>query len=118
DEAYQPDVGWAIGDGTGGDAKQVDRRDAQSFYDVLEKSVLPEFYDRDAHGLPRAWLARIRRSMSTLTPMFASARMGREYVEKAYLPLATALRARLADGCAGAKAAHSWADNLRRHWSG
>jgi len=118
DEAYQPDVGWAIGDGTGGDAKQVDRRDADSLYDVLENSVLPEFYDRDAQGLPRAWLARIRRSMSTLTPVFASARMGREYVEKAYLPLATALRARLADGCAGAKAAHSWADNLRRHWSG
>lgn len=118
DEAYQPDVGWAIGDGTGGDAKQVDRRDAQNLYDVLEKAILPEFYERDAHGLPRAWLARIRRSMSTLTPAFASARMGREYVEKAYLPLVAALRARLADNCAGAKAAHAWAVSLQRHWSG
>lgn len=118
DEAYQPDVGWAIGDGTGGDAKQVDRRDAQSLYDVLEKSVLPEFYDRDAQGLPRAWLARIRRSMSTLTPAFAGARMVREYVEKAYLPLAEALRSRLGHDYAGAKAARAWAAYLQRHWAG
>jgi starch phosphorylase len=118
DEAYEPDVGWAIGDGTGGDAKQADRRDAQSLYDVLEQNIVPEFYDRDMHGLPRAWLARIRRSMSMLTTTFGSTRMVREYVEKAYLPLAASLRARLADDCAGAKAANAWANHLQRHWSG
>jgi starch phosphorylase len=118
DEAYEPDVGWAIGDGSGGDAKQADRRDAQSLYDVLEQNIVPEFYDRDMHGLPRAWLARIRRSMSTLTAAFGSTRMVCEYVEKAYLPLAGSLRARLADDCAGAKAAHAWANDLQRHWSG
>jgi starch phosphorylase len=118
DEAYEPDVGWAIGDGTGGEAKQVDRRDAQSLYDILEQNIVPEFYDRDVHGLPRAWLARIRRSMSVLTPAFGSTRMVREYVEKAYLPLAASFRARIADDCAGAKAAYAWANHLQRHWSG
>ncbi|MGZ5921846.1 MAG: alpha-glucan family phosphorylase [Rhizomicrobium sp.] len=118
DEAYEPDIGWAIGDGTGGEARQVDKRDAESLYDILEHKVVPEFYNRDAHGLPRAWLGRIRRSMSKLTPAFGSTRMVREYVEKAYLPLAEGLRARLADGCALAKDAHTWADQLQRHWSG
>jgi len=117
DEAYRSDVGWAIGDEAGGDAREIDRRDAQSLYDVLEKSVVPEFYDRDADGLPRAWLARIRRSMSILTPVFASARMAREYVDKAYLPLAETLRTRFANDCAVAKSAHAWAVSLRRHWS-
>jgi starch phosphorylase len=118
DEAYQPDVGWAIGDSSGGEAAQVDRRDAQSLYDVLEKNILPEFYDRDTQGLPRAWLARIRRSMSILTPAFAGARMAREYVEGIYLPLAGTLHSRLADNCASARTTHAWADNLRRYWSG
>src|SRR5437763_11379734 len=29
--------------------------------------IFPEFYDRDAEGLPRRWLARVRRSTSKLT---------------------------------------------------
>ncbi len=108
DEAYQPDLGWSIGDGRGGDAVEVDALDAASLYDTLEQKIIPEFYDRDAAGLPRAWLARIRRSMSTLTPLFGSTRMVREYVEKAYLPLAKAQRARRADDCALARALHEW----------
>jgi starch phosphorylase len=117
DEAYQADVGWAIGDGRGGDAAEVDERDAASLYDTLEQRIIPEFYDRDADGLPRAWLARIRRSMSTLTPAFGSTRMVREYVEKAYLPMAKVQRARWADDCALAKALRDWSDRLERHWS-
>jgi glycogen phosphorylase len=117
DEAYQADVGWAIGDGRGGDAAAVDERDAASLYDTLEQRIIPEFYDRDADGLPRAWLARIRRSMSTLTPAFGSTRMVREYVEKAYLPMAKVQRARWADDCALAKALCDWSDRLERHWS-
>ena len=118
DEAWQEDVGWAIGSGgSGGDAGEVDSRDLVSLYDTLERKIVPEFYDRDATGLPRAWVDRIRRSMSVLTPRFASTRMVREYVEQAYLPMARAQRARWADGCALAKAMSEWSDTLRRRWS-
>jgi starch phosphorylase len=117
DEAFAPDLGWAIGDGAGGDARQADARDADNLYETLERSIVPEFYSRDSSGLPRRWLARIRRSMSTLTPLFASTRMARDYVEKAYMPIAEILRTRMKDGCAGAKGLHDWADNLYRHWS-
>lgn len=117
DEAYEVDVGWSIGDKRGGDSKEVDARDAISLYETLEQKIVPEFYDRDAAGLPRVWLARIRRSMSALTPAFGSTRMVREYVEKVYLPLASAIRARMADECAVAKAMCGWSDNLQRHWS-
>jgi len=117
DEAYEPDVGWSIGDGQGGDAKEIDAQDAESLYETLERKIIPEFYDRDAEGLPRAWLARIRRSMSTLAPAFSSTRMVRDYVEKAYLPLVKTLRARLTDECALAKSLRDWSDNLQHHWS-
>lgn len=117
DEAYAPELGWSIGDERGGEAREVDARDAASLYDVLENQIVPEFYNRDAEGLPRAWLARIRRSMSVLTPQFGSTRMVREYVEKAYLPAAAAMRARFAKDCGEAKALHEWSDALRRDWS-
>ena len=116
DEAFAPNVGWSIGDERGGEAAEVDARDALSLYDTLESRIVPEFYDRDMEGLPRKWLARIRASMSVLTPAFASSRMMREYIEQAYLPLADALRRRLADDCAEAKALCKWSDGLRNHW--
>lgn len=116
DEAFAPDVGWAIGDGIGGDVRQADERDAEHLYELLEGSIIPEFYSRDAHGLPRRWLDTIRRSMSTLTPLFASTRMARDYVERAYIPLAQILRKRVKDGCKEAKLLRTWADDLSSRW--
>jgi starch phosphorylase len=49
------------------------------------RSAVAEFFDRDAHGIPRAWLKRIRHSMMTLVPQFSTDRMVAEYVRKYYL---------------------------------
>jgi starch phosphorylase len=116
DEAFQPDLGWAIGDEQGGEAAEVDGRDAVSLYELLENEIVPEFYNRDEEGLPRAWLSRIRRSMSVLTPAFASNRMMRDYIEKAWLPLADALRARTKDDNRLAKQLYTWAETVKSHW--
>jgi starch phosphorylase len=115
-EAHEDSVGWSIGDASGGPASEVDERDAASLFETLEKHVVPEFYNRDSDGLPRSWLRRIRQSMSVLTPAFASSRMMLEYIEKAYLPLAAELRARLADDCSLAKALHKWSEDMLNGW--
>ena len=52
---------------------------------VLKEEVAPCFYDRDERGIPRKWIAKIRRSMATLIPKFATWRMVQEYVLKCYL---------------------------------
>ena len=116
DEAYEPDVGWAVGDDSGGDAAAVDARDAESLYQVLESEVVPSFYARDAVGLPRAWVQRIRKSMSTLTPAFSSTRMMQEYVEQAYLPQAQVVRERLKQRCEKARSLNEWSRALHQHW--
>lgn len=118
DEAFEPDLGWAIGGPREGAVEQMDARDAQDLLDVIESRIVPEFYDRDNQGMPRAWLARIRQSMARLTPVFSSARMMREYLEKAYVPLAQAVRERASDGYAVAMELDAWATDLRAHWSG
>lgn len=127
-EAYAPDVGWAIGDGghggggddddAKGDEEARDAADAEAAYQLLEQQVAPEFYERDESGAPRAWVARIRRSMATLTSVFSCGRMVADYVEKAYLPGAAALHRRLADGCVEARGLAAWAARLGWGWAG
>jgi starch phosphorylase len=113
-EAWSPEVGWAIGDGQEhGDDPAADRADAEALYAVLENEIIPEFYDRDEHGIPRAWVARIRRSMAVLTPEFSANRTVRQYTEEQYLKAAAAYDAR----SAGADAYLAWQAEISRNWS-
>jgi starch phosphorylase len=60
-EAYTPDVGWALGDGLDhGLDPAMDASDAGSLYDLLEQSVIPDFYERNGNGIPTAWIKRMR----------------------------------------------------------
>jgi glycogen phosphorylase len=116
EEAYTPDVGWAIGAHRHANPDQQDRLDADELYSVLEQQVVPAFYDRDAIGVPRAWVARMRRSMADLTMQYSASRMVRDYLDKAYLPAAAALRERVANGGEVAKAMAAWDRHMRRDW--
>ncbi len=104
-EAYAPEVGWALGDGREHDADPAwDAAEAEALYDLLETKVVPEFYTRDADGIPAAWVARMRESMAGLTPRFSANRTVREYTEQRYIPAAAAYRERAVDkGAAGEK---------------
>jgi starch phosphorylase len=116
-EAYSADVGWAIGDGKEhGDDPGWDRAEAEQLYSVLENEVIPEFYNRDANGIPRAWVARMRESMARLTPFFSANRTVREYTESHYLPAAEAYRARSAEGSDFAAGLIEWRRALATHW--
>jgi glycogen phosphorylase len=118
EEAYAPDFGWAIDDGQQYPEEEGDSQDAESLYSILERAVVPEFYARDAAGLPRRWLERMRRSMAALTPTYSSSRMARDYVEQYYLVAAAELRRRTADGGEPARAMRRWEVRLRQHWPG
>jgi starch phosphorylase len=97
-EAYSPEVGWTLGNGDEHDKLERDAVEAGQLYDLLERQIVPEFYVRDAWGIPREWVARIRASMAQLTSEFSSNRMLREYVESLYLPATRNYRKRTADG--------------------
>jgi len=86
EEAYAPGLGWAIGDGRHATEAEQDRNDAEELYALLEREVVPAFYNRDASGVPRAWVTLMARSMTDLTLRYSATRMVREYLEKAYLP--------------------------------
>jgi starch phosphorylase len=98
-EAYTPEVGWALGDGLEhGYDPALDKRESEALFDLLEKQVLPEFYDRNAEGIPANWVKRVRKSMATLTSTFSAGRTVREYTENYYLPAAANYLSRAAHG--------------------
>jgi starch phosphorylase len=86
-EGYDGTNGFAIGDDSHPDSiEEQDRRDSANLYKTLTEQVVPTFFDRDAMGIPRAWIQRIRRAMITLVPQFNTSRMVQEYAKKYYLP--------------------------------
>jgi len=118
-EAYTPEVGWALGDGQEhGDDPAWDAVEAAALYDLLEREVIPEFYNRDKQDIPTAWVARMRESMAQLTPQFSANRAVREYMEGHYIPAAAAYHKRASNkGVVGAEIA-KWQHALEQNWAG
>ncbi|MDD5140465.1 MAG: alpha-glucan family phosphorylase [Verrucomicrobiales bacterium] len=84
-EGYDGTNGFAIGhDSHPDNIAEQDRVDSANLYQTLTEQVVPMFFDRDAQGIPRAWVQRIRRTMVTLVPQFTTDRMVKEYTQKYY----------------------------------
>jgi len=86
-EGYESDNGFAIGglnELADAEMAQIDHLDADSMYRVLSEEVIPTFYERDPDGIPRRWIAMMKRSIEILVPRFSSDRMVAEYVERIY----------------------------------
>jgi starch phosphorylase len=116
-EAYSPDVGWAIGDREEhGNDPAVDAGDAEALYTILERQIIPEFYNRGPDGIPVRWVERIRTSMALLTPRFSANRAVREYTEKFYLPAATGYIERAASGEQTGIDIQQWRTDLAKLW--
>ncbi len=116
-EAYSPDVGWALGDGREHDDDPAwDEHEAQQLYELLENRIVPEFYERDADGIPRAWVARVRESMARLTPAYSANRSVRQYVEQCYLPAAARYRERVQQGGQPGEQIANWLAALEYNW--
>ncbi len=117
-EAYSPEVGWAIGDGKEhGEDPAWDATEANELYSLLEREVIPQFYERNESGTPAQWLGRIRESMAQLTPEFSATRAIREYTEGHYLPAASGYRDRAAGEGAQGNSVIQWQKNITQHWN-
>ncbi|MPZ87959.1 MAG: alpha-glucan family phosphorylase, partial [Nitriliruptorales bacterium] len=117
DEMYDGENGFAIGTAAEhGDVDQQDAADAQSLFDLLERTMVPMFYDRVEGPLPRRWLARVRRSVETLGPRVLAERMVREYTQAFYTPLATRAARLAADDFKRARELAAWRNHVRDDW--
>jgi starch phosphorylase len=88
-EAFDGLNGFAIGMGeTHTSIDTQDTRDGEALARVLRNEVVPLYYESDRDGLPRKWIARMKRAIATLGWRFSADRMVMDYVLKAYIPAA------------------------------
>jgi starch phosphorylase len=118
DEADYVRTGWAIGHGENyEDPNYQDEVEANALYELLEKEVVPLFYDhRDVDGLPRHWVAKMKDAIRLNCPFFNTARMVREYALRAYFPASDRYHTLTADQYAPAKELAAWKAKLSEHW--
>jgi starch phosphorylase len=111
------DVGWAIGRGEEYTDDQGDRVEAEELYDLLEREVVPQFFQRESRDrLPRAWIKKMKGAISKLIPQFNTARMVHEYSERFYAPSIRQSQEMTDDSLAGAVKLASWKQRVRDAW--
>ncbi len=117
-EGYDIDTGWAIGAGEDYDNPDYqDEVECNAIYDVLENEVVPLFYDIGNDGLPRQWIAKVKKSMMKLCPIFNTNRMVKEYTEKFYINALNNWKNLSADKFIKTKNLVKWKQFIKAHWN-
>jgi glycogen phosphorylase len=116
-EGYKGNNGWAIGKGeVYDDIEYQNEVEGRAIYDLLEKEIVPLFYDRDPEGIPRGWIACMKASMRTLCPVFSTGRMVQEYTKASYIPSYERWHKLDRNNSALAVDLASWKEKMHRLW--
>ncbi len=117
-EGYDGDNGWAIGAGEEyTDLNYQDEVESRALYELLERDIAPLFYNRGSDGLPRGWIRRMKRSLTTLVPVFNTNRMVEEYLERCYLPSHRRFVELSAEGMKAAADLAAWRRRVAQVWN-
>ena len=116
DEWYDGRNGWVIPTANAVASEQErDDAEAAALYDLIEHQLVPTFYDRE-DGIPVAWLAMVRHTMTDLGQKATSDRMVREYVQRLYQPAAEHAAVLRADDFATARELAAFVQRARTAW--
>ncbi len=111
-------IGWAIGKGeTYTDLNYQNKVEADALYDLLERDVVPTFYDRGADRIPRRWVERMRACIGSLCHFVNTHRMVRDYFEDYYTKAHTQFRFLEANGAQRARELSEAVQRIERSWS-
>jgi len=123
DEAWQigldtgAEVGWAIGKGESyQDPGYQDQVEAEALYQLLEREIVPAFYERRADGLPRKWIDRMKTSIIRLCPEFNMHRMVIKYANEYYLSAHHRHLRLQADNASHARNLAAWRARVEAAW--
>jgi starch phosphorylase len=116
-EAYSPEIGWAIGRGEDYEEEEYqDDVESNALYDLLEKEIIPLFYDRSGDGIPRRWVDKMKHSMRKVSSQFTTNRMVGQYTEEMYLPAHQRFTVISAHQFKPAKEFAQWKENINNNW--
>jgi glycogen phosphorylase len=116
-EGYNGSNGWAVGaEIDNGTTEFQNEVDASSLYQLLENQIVPLYYAKPDGKLPLAWLQLMRESIRSVTPVFNTQRMVKEYTEHLYIPAAKSHENFSRDGCGSATQLSQWKTQIRKDW--
>ena len=116
-EGYNGNNGWAIGpEIDNGTIEFQNEVDASSLYQLLENQIIPLYYAKPDGKLPLAWLQLMRESIRSVTPVFNTHRMVKEYTERLYIPAAKSHEDFSRDNCSAATHLSQWKSKMRKDW--
>jgi len=116
-EGYNGHNGWAIGEER--EYQDLDTQndaDVADLYNKLEREIIPTFFDRDAQGLSRRWLAIMKDAIRTVAPQFSMMRQVREYTARLYVPTIERNAAFIDSQYEKARQLAQWKQHIYRHW--
>ncbi len=117
DEADYQRTGWAIGHGeVYPDPNYQDRVEANALYNLLEKEIVPLFYQRDEKGIPRGWVHKMKDAIRLNCPQFNTARMVRDYAIAAYFPASERYFVMKQNNYAPTREMARWKEAIFQHW--
>ncbi|HQH26743.1 MAG TPA: alpha-glucan family phosphorylase, partial [Oligoflexia bacterium] len=116
-EAFDGSNGWSIGQGEEyDDSGYQDEVESRSIYDLLEREIIPTFYDRTPRGVPVDWVKLMKQSIRSIAPHFSAARMVGDYCRECYGPIAKDYRAVVAAQFRPVREARAKTEQFRKHW--
>ena len=87
-EGYDSKNGWTIGTNDEYESYEIqDDADSTSIYNVLEKKIIPTYYDKDKNGISSKWLRIMKNSIISTGGRYSTSRMVSDYTDKLYMPL-------------------------------
>ena len=117
DPANDKKMGWSIGKGEAySDANYQDQVEAEALYDLLERDVVPTFYDRGADRIPRKWVERMKACVDSLCHFVNTHRMVHDYVEGSYMKAHARFRDLDRDNARRTRELTAALDRIRGEW--
>ena len=118
DEMFDGENGWSIASAeSDADPDRRDQVEASALFDLLERRIVPLYYERPDGGVPHGWLERVKKSLISLGPRVGASRMVRDYVEAVYEPAAARSERLASKKHTGAKGLASWKQRVTAEWS-
>ena len=111
-EGYNGKNGWVIGEeSTEPESEADDAKDAQSLYELLEREIVPTYYDNRER-----WIYMMKESIKSIAPRFSTHRMVKEYMDRFYSKAMSNHIWLTRENYRGAKEIAAWKDRVTASW--
>ncbi len=116
-EGYREGAGWALTEKrTYQNQGYQDQLDAATIYNLLEREIIPLYYNKNEKGYSEGWIKVIKNSIAQIAPHYTMKRQLDDYYDKFYCKEAARFKTLAADNNRLAKEIAQWKEAVAERW--